>query len=324
MTPLTKSLVDYRAREISWDEFYRVAGAHMQRMLGRVLRVPPADRDDLIGEFYPRFVRLSRDYVYHGAPFDAYLFTSLRYAVRSRRRDARERMTRDSVFAGTTAGMDEVVAETPVADGEADDKDVCAPSPRIAILATSRQRDTVRRQLFLCLCKNLPVLTDAERSYYARLFDIPSSWLDGLDRCVHDRWDRVSRRRTAYREHRDRHFAAMLMNQAVTDQVPGDWARAQAETDRFHRRRWAYYRRRLSHQSIHLTNREVAVLLGIPKGSVDSALANLSHRLAACTRGTVGSLHDDASPRLQQQSQADGNGRDSATHRRPRSTRAAR
>jgi hypothetical protein len=59
----------------------------------------------------------------------------------------------------------------------------------------------------------------------------------------------------------------------------------------FHRRRWCYYRRRLKRQTVHFTNREVATILGVPKGSVDSALSNLSRRLAQRGLREIGSRH---------------------------------
>ncbi|MCG8481392.1 MAG: hypothetical protein MI724_20020, partial [Spirochaetales bacterium] len=85
-----------------------------------------------------------------------------------------------------------------------------------------------------------------------------------------------------YQELRDRHYAAMLRYDTEGAHASKPHAREAADRmHAFHRRRWKHYRHRLAHQALHLSNREVGLLLGIPKGSIDSAMAGLARRLAS-------------------------------------------
>ncbi|MEX2445225.1 MAG: hypothetical protein WD492_16620 [Alkalispirochaeta sp.] len=281
MTELTHALSEYHSGNLTWEAFYRQALRHMDAVLTRPLGINAEGRQEIVAEFYPRFVKLCSDYVDCGSSFDAYLFTSLRFFVRTwQREQTRRRRTENAL--GCHDSDELSVSEDP-ADGE------ISPSAHngLAILSNNRQRDTVRRQLLICLCKNLPLLDQDEISYYAALFGLPIGWIRGFESYLHERRERISQARTGYREHRDRHYAAMLHHQIF----PGTTRHDGYDPVEFHRRRWKYYRKRLQRQTVHLTNREVATILGIPKGSVDSALSNLSRRLEQRARAQIGSEH---------------------------------
>ncbi len=286
MTDLTRSLAEYRHNRLSWETFCQRALEHMDTVLSRPLGIDAEGRTEIMGDFYPRFVKLCSDYFEQGSSFDAYLFTSLRFFVRTWQRK-QTRIKRAEHVYGCDNTEDLRVSEDP---SHAD------PTPCVenglAILSNTRQRDTVRKQLLICLCKNLPLLDQEEVEYYAALFGIPSRWLHGLETYIHERRSRISRATTDYREHRDRHYAAMLHHQRFTDNTET----SAPDLEEFHRRRWEYYRRRLKRQTVHLTNREVASLLGIPKGSVDSALSNLSRRLAQQGGARIGFTHAHPRP----------------------------
>lgn len=297
MQSLTHELRRYRSQEITWADFYASAAPRIEQLLSRVMRVPAEDRHDLTADFYPRFVRLANDYTDVGPGFDAYLTTALRYFVRTWRRKRREREEQHDLFSGPER-VEYEIRETPQPPETAALPET-GPSP-LAVLSNSRQRDAVRRQLFMCLCKNAPVLTDVELEYYARLMSVPRSWLQVLDAYVHSRWEHVSRRRTRYRELRDRHYAAMIR---WRHGCGGNRPRRR-DPHTYHRSRWLFYQDRIRRQTVHLSNREVAVLLGVSKGSVDSAMSNLARRLAALAENPVPSLHDPPASRLKQHTQA--------------------
>ncbi len=286
MTELTRALVEFRHKSISWEVFCQRALEHIDAVLIRSLGIDAEGRKEIVGDFYPRFVKLCGDYSDQGSSFDAYLFTSLRFFVRTWQRKQTNMRRAEHAF-GCNDTSDLSVCEEP-----ADSETIPHAGDGLAILSNTRQRDTVRRQLLICLCKNLPLLDHEEVQYYAALFGIPSRWLQGLESYIHHRRARISRATTDYREHRDRHYAAMLHHQ--TNAIPVD--PDTTDQEKFHRRRWEYYRRRLQRQTVHLTNREVAALLGIPKGSVDSALSNLSRRLAQQGEARIGFSHAHHGP----------------------------
>lgn len=285
MTDLTTALTEHREGRLSWEDFYQQALTKMNALLVRPLGIDTEGREEIVGEFYPRFVKICSDYTDCGSSFEAYLFTSLRFFVRSWQRE-RTRQLRTENALGCYDSDELSVSEDPI-----ESVIPLAPRSGLALLSNSRQRDTVRRQLLICLCKNLPLLDHDEIHYYAVLFGLPVEWIRGFDSYLHERHARISRARTNYREHRDRHYAAMLHHQIFSEKSRSEGC----DPVEFHRRRWNYYRRRLRRQTVHLTNREVASILGIPKGSVDSALSNLSRRLAQRGRAQIISphVHDD-------------------------------
>lgn len=281
MTELTHLLIDYRLDKLSWEKFYRRALIQMEIVLTRSLNIDLESQIEIIGEFYPRFLRICQDYSDNGSSFDAYLFTSLRYFVRTWQR-AQAVRTRTENTLGCHDPDKLSVSEDPT-DGELPP----CPGDGLAILSNNRQRDTVRRQLLICLCKNLPLLDQDEIHYYAALFGLPVNWIRSFESYLHERRARISGARTEYREYRDRHYAAMMHHQFF----PGEPREDGYDPVDFHRRRWRYYRKRLKRQTVHLTNREVALILGIPKGSVDSALSNLSRRLVQRGQTQIRSPH---------------------------------
>jgi RNA polymerase sigma factor (sigma-70 family) len=296
MKELSRALLRYRENEISWEEFYRLVHTHLTTLLVRRFQFPPDAARELLADFYPKLVRVCRDYENSGSTFEAYLYTCIRYYISEwtrRRRTARGR----EILIGCCDETPLAVAEEPEIDSDVGTH--CMESG-LAILANSRQRDTIRRQLLICLCKNIPLLSASEIERYAALFGLPLGWLRSVEASLLARRDRVGQTRTKYREQRDRHYASML-DAANRERLRSGSREAVAE---FHRRRWNYYRERLQHQTVHLSNREVAVLLGISKGSVDSALSNLAKRLAAVTAGTVPSRNGTSAPRVEQRTQA--------------------
>jgi RNA polymerase sigma factor (sigma-70 family) len=301
MKELSEALVRLRRGELSWEKFYRLVYAHLTMLLVRRFQFESDTARELLADFYPKLVRICRDYQDSGSTFEAYLYTCVRYYVSEWTRQRRNRRRREVLIG--------CCDETPLAVAEEVETDLdpgthCIESG-LAILANSRQRDTVRRQLLICLCKNIPLLTSAEIERYAALFGLPLGWLISVEASLLERRDRVGRTRTRYREQRDRHYASML-DAGNRLRLRGGSAEVVSE---FHRRRWNYYRDRLQHQTVHLSNREVADILGISKGSVDSALSNLSKRLAVLAAGTVPSGHGTPAPRVKQSAQALRNGR---------------
>ena len=304
MEPLTAELARFRCCDINWNTFYRRAEIHMMRMM---IRMVPRDRDarrEIIADFYPRFQRICAEYQERGASLDAYVYTSLRFFTKSW---LRHRASRTQFEIGMPEEETDLlaVAEEPLQDLEG------GVDPGLALLSNSRQRDAVRRQLFICLCKNLPVLDNNEVLAFSTRYGIPLRWLEGVDTYLGPRWERVTRARQEYREHRDRHYAAMLHSQAGISLPNSSIAQDRQRAYRFHRRRWNYYRHRLRRQALHLSNREVAAILGIPKGSVDSAMNNLSRRLAGLRELSVQSCHDLDPAGFKQQSQTRRDGRNS-------------
>lgn len=305
MGQIDRLLERYRAGELNWDCFYRQAYPRILHMLRNPLRVPATERREVAADFYPRFVRLTRDYCKRGSNFDAYLYTALRFFLRTRGRRLQQKGQQEEVLIGCT-DPDELCVHEPCPDIQSE------PTDQVHHLLNvgSRGRDALRRQLIMCLCKNLPLLSDEEAERYACRLDLPPSWLCAVRTYIHAHMRKTSAERTRFREHRDRHFMAVRMLEEQIrvrpDAPPASPVERRKALSRiaFHRRRWRYYAERISRQNIHLSNREVALLLGLPKGSVDSGLNSLGIRLARLSALQLPSGNDYPAPGYQQPAQA--------------------
>lgn len=278
MSPLSNAYRQFRQDSMSWSDFFSIARPHVERILVKKFRFARDTRMEVIADFYPKFTRMCRDYRECGASFEAYLYTSLSFFCKSWCRRRADRWEREFLVADDHEELF-TVSEDPT---DWIDERGNASS---AVLANSRRRDTVRRQLLICLCKNIPMLSHDEALRYAATYDFPASTVYHVEAYAHRKRERISGDRAYYRELRDRHYAAMIRCETQIRRASTRRERDRARSMRaFHRRRWEHYRHRIAHQALHLSNREVGILLGIPKGSIDSAMAGLARRLAGLAR----------------------------------------
>lgn len=280
MASLDNVYNDYCSGKVQWDHFIASCYEYIQHRTAKFLPIAPDDRDDTVAEFYPRLCTLAERYENTGSSFETYVTVSLRYywRTRTRKRDARreyEVLIPDfQTMECTAESADYTVTESKHDAAEALERSLCP------LLSNTRTRDAIRRQLIISFCKNFPLLSESEIQRYIARLRIPLSFVRSLDSFVTERRSRVIKRRNEFARLRDRHFVRMQSFQRRADTEIDVKRRRQWEEQRaFHRRRWSFYRRRLQRQYVHLSNKEVAELLGIPKGSVDSALARLAHRL---------------------------------------------
>jgi DNA-directed RNA polymerase specialized sigma24 family protein len=265
--------------ELDRESFLAVCCLYVEQAAVQLFRVSRTEREDTVSEFYPRLCRIVRRYEDNGSSFEAYLTVSLRYFCRGRLMRLRRLQMRELLQGDISDSL--MVAETPdyTAALEANGRPGFFPATA-GFITDSRERDTVRRHLLICFCKNFPLLDDGEIRMYMKYLEIPLILVESLQAYTTDRRQRYIRRRNDYITQRDRHFARMhSLHHMARQEYSPERKTALMKKSESHRRIWQYYRDRLKRQNVHLSNREVGDLLGIPKGSVDSAMANLSRRL---------------------------------------------
>lgn len=284
MISLDNAYARYKDGLIDWHTFASICYTYIIEFLGRVLRMPQKERFEIAAEFYPRFCNLVDRYEEQGSSFETYVKVSVRFYCRScveRRNNQESQELLVSDIEEIPYGDDDTTGaiqfeDTPIIDIALRDA---------AVLTNTRTKDTVRRQLLISFCKNFPVLSDAEVHRIAHVLKIPQPLIDGLTAYVHDRRSRYQERRCTYRRKRDYHFYHMQSLQLKTaHHLPTKKREQLIQRAAYHRDRWIFYRERLSRQNIRLSNRDVSELLGVPKGSVDSAMVNLGRRLEGFSR----------------------------------------
>ncbi len=235
--------------------------------------------EDACGEFYvfvhPRLIRLLHRFRDQGRPFESYLWTVLNWQLRNFARD-RGRIEREWNVS--------LHLELP------DDSGDCGPGasavdslPPVSpeLLRAIRSPAEKRNFLFLAL-KCARFLDPAFAGAVAAVAGVTPGQL--LEMAAELRDMRVSRERRMekFRCRRNRAFARVLLLESELKGEP-DEARSRAlrETLRRVRSRMRASVHRMSRVGMSPTNREIAALFGIPKGTVDSGLYWLKRKLAA-------------------------------------------
>ncbi len=280
ITTLDRAVDAYREGDLSWDGFVRLAVAFMQNNMCERHRLQAEERAEIVSDFYPRLKPMVEKYRCRGASFEAYLASTLCYYCRAYVKRKILRRTLESGICtldgrhddGSVAGLVEEPPPEP-AEGCYDQE--------LSLMQGPGQRATLRRQLLLVFCKNLPLLDSTEILRYATILDLPTIWvLTIVDYALRLHADRLANR-VIMRERRNAHFTTMIrLERALKEETRPLERRHLLEKYRYHRRMWQDHIHRLKTQNVHLSHRELARLFGISKGSVDSSLYVLFKRLA--------------------------------------------
>jgi hypothetical protein len=249
----------------------------------RVLRYPKRRfgwDEDACSEFYlyfhPRLLRVLGRFRDQGKPFESYLSSVLQWQVLSfaRRRKRDEQAWTMGVRLAPESGSEAVEAPDPQWPA------TCQLAP---CLAGSRHLGASGRRglLFLVLkCSRRLDLDDLAAA--AEATGVAPERLAGLVERLRAGMEPVEQRLTVLRERRNRAFSEARLLETELAACPDP-----AAVERLRQRLAAANRRmsaavaRMARVRRNPTNREVACVLGVPKGTVDCALFWLKRRLAA-------------------------------------------
>ena len=249
------------------------------------MRRPGLTEDDC-GDFlifmYPRIETLVRRYIPLGKTFDAYLYSTLRWRLKTflARKRSFERMMR--------AATREIALEE---ESSADDSGTAEP-PEIPELGGAFAVDSdghfvnrgTRKHMLLVSLKSAHLLTHEQMCVLARLIDRDEGQIEGFCHYLQQRVERRMPRRQELTTRRDRAYVRLqCLEDEDRDTPPGPRKELiRMDSDRM-RCRFDRARREARAVLISPTHQDIADALGMPKGSVDSGLfyARRSYRSAS-------------------------------------------
>lgn len=273
---------------LTWEVLeYQQGRASLERVRNRVLveafehlrrysRKGEDEVSEFLLEFHGRIEGLLRRFEARGLPFRHYLLRSLRWQWNSFRTDWSRRRRQAWLAADTGWGSVEELAESGAA---AEDP------PSLTLLSP-----VARRRLVLLALKAAPYLDDGHLEAVCRETGAELAWLQACQQRLRVTTRHRSHRREILIEKRGEAYCRRLMAE--------DDARREADPDRrrVHERRAGLYRTRLANLTLQQnalstapTHQELARLLNMPKGSVDSGLYHLKKHL----RLVYSDRHDD-------------------------------
>ena len=231
------------------------------------------DSSDFFVQFYPRLKRMLIRFKDQGKPFEAYLHTCLNWHFRSfhayrKRRESKWQLASDEEFwqhQSNTKYHPHTEPEIMVTEKES----------RLFHIDDDGQiaEGTIRRRILLLTMKNILNMEEGHLKHIAILTGFDYDWIvhcsDRLRFKVHERSERLE----YLREKRNKIYFNMriLEHDALTAYTPDEKITIYKKIDEF-KRRLKNIQGKISRVLQAPTHTEIADVLSIPKGSVDSGV----------------------------------------------------
>jgi RNA polymerase sigma factor (sigma-70 family) len=236
--------------------------------------------EDACGDFYvfihPRLIRLIERFRDQGKPFESYLFTVLGWQLRNFARERRQGERKWNVSLRLEAGGCAEAAEA--SPGDLPDQGWRIPAGVSQMVKSGADR---RNLLFLAL-KCSRTAAPESTTALAAMIGIEEGRLRALMATLQEMRCRRERRLETFRDRRNKAFALarLLETELRTETEPRKIACLREALFRA-RRRMRLAMQRMARVGLSPTNREIAAVLGVPKGTVDSGLYWLKRKLAS-------------------------------------------
>ncbi len=273
MDSLTERVLEYQATGRGYESLVRSIALTVYHYPERRYGFTEDDRGEFLLFFYPRISAIIRRFRPCGKPFEAYLHTNLRWQARTyaSRKLALERQTR--LTARNDLWID--TFNPSVAAESVPEMDTRRPAnTRMRIDPNGRFADRgIRRRALLVALKASPYLTLPQIDQVAQLTNCSPQALEEKCLILRERAERRMRRYDILSTRRNKAFFRLQCLEEEEHASPTDERRRaiHAECQRIRRR---YQRARIEARAVMRTptHREIADVLGIPKGSVDSGI----------------------------------------------------
>lgn len=259
---LTEKILAYQAGYWTWTDLWREMFLAMDRYL-RERRVDPDLAAVAIGLLTPRLPAMVDHFTFKGKAFEAFLLTALRYQLKTVYAQRRKERERDQLW----QSFDDAPLFAPASNGRAgggpldqsQDRPGGGQSDGEAAFDFAALSAEHRRLVVIAL-KNCNALSDRHIALLARTVGCTALWLQNLRDELRDL---TNQRRELYRNLRARERALAFSVEFAGEGPDGPTG---------NQRRLQAIRRNLDSMNPFPRHQDIARLLGIPKGTVDSTL----------------------------------------------------
>lgn len=285
---LTELIINWQARGEDYDKAFGLAS---QAVLDIVMRIPGWNRDraaDFYLFFYPKLSRLIQNFEYKGLSFHAILRNTVSWQVNSFYRHTR-----------TSRKMEYCLRFNSIIEAESVSDSTQAPLPEISEKFRSNlgmKKDGIicnsalNKRIIILTLKNANHISDA---YISKIAGITGCSIEWLEACIDELRLISEARRERYEKYCRR------INKAYMEicQVHRELGICESSRERLGlleklsklKIRMQTARENLNSVAMTPTNREIADVMQMPKGSIDSGLYHLRRHLRTLTE------QDDAS-----------------------------
>jgi DNA-directed RNA polymerase specialized sigma24 family protein len=234
--------------------------------------------EDACGDFYAHFqarlFRMLSRFKEQGKPFESYLCSVLSWELKNFARDRRK-----ADRSWNTALRLEYPEEQAGIEMEWEE---ARPDPLDERVAALFHNGADRRNLLSLCLKNLRHMTPERLSGLAALMQVADDTLDGYVTALRARMEPREKRLEAFRIRRNSAYshAQLLEEELLEEADPGRRGKIHERLAKA-QKRMRTAMQRMSRIMLNPTNREIAEVLGVPKGTVDSGLFWLKKKLVS-------------------------------------------
>ncbi len=284
---LTEAILTFKRSGQGLDEIVKQIGIEVYSFPRRKLGWDEDDCSEFFCYFYPKLPRLVGRFRYTGKPFEAFLAVTLKWQLKTFAARKNQELLRSRVLAREGFVGEEhtyCLPEDPADDARAEVRpplltEEARKALKVEEDGTIADRCICRRLLFLVLqsCLSLPSLFTDE---IARMIRCDAAWLYEKIEEIRSRTEERRARVSCLKEKRNNHFFKIYCLQEQLSLV------CELEVKRELVRQMVREKRRLldtigeiSRVPLCPTHCDIAEVLGVPKGSVDSGLYYLKDSL---------------------------------------------
>ena len=275
---LTEKVLAYQAGHWTWTDLWKDLFLAIDGFLeGRCSNAELTGQ--VINQLTPRLHTMVAKFNYQGKPFEAFLFTAVHYQLKTAYAHRRKERVRESSLQAFHTDFEaspefevDIVRETPKSQKIAHYQDMEQGNAEFLELSGENRR------LAIVALKNCAALDDALCLALSEKLACNLTWFMN---CRDELRDLSGKRLDMYRQLKERERAAAFALQC----------QAHEESDnQKHREKLGAIRRSLQRMNPYPRHQDIARVLGIPKGTVDSSLFYVRRMLAnACKNQTEAS-----------------------------------
>jgi len=261
MESITESILRFQDTGCGYKEIVNRISLIIYNYPSRVTVLKEEDKCEFYLSCYNRIDGLIKNFSYRGVPFESLLNQTLKWHIKT----YLTKMKNEKKVIALNIQEEEIKIRDLLSCGSV--KDNCI-SPEIIL----KNKASRKRLLFLVLMDS-PNITDCELKRFSELTAYEFEWLLYLKDTLNSRLFQRSERLTKLREKRNNTYMKMLYKQTrYSDESDPDHKELLSRQIQRLKKRLDDTRREISRVPCRPTHSEIADLLEVPKGTVDSGL----------------------------------------------------
>jgi hypothetical protein len=277
---ITDAVLEYQRCRILTIQILHTAGTILYEYLLKKRELTEDERNDFFCYFYPKIPTLFDRFVYSGTPFEGYMLVSARwqlksFVARTRRRENRDRHLELSAWREEySPGYSLISPFDTSADTAAELKQVFGIDPSTGRIC---KKASGRKILYVTM-QGAMYVTDTMLSAVSETVGCDLEWLYNCTQKLKRRMEKRNVRLEDLKRRRNGLYLKILdLHRSIEHTVEPDLRSDLSEQLVSLQEHLRNALTEISHSTTEPSHKDIAEVLGIPKGSVDSGMHGLKH-----------------------------------------------